>query len=31
GVVPFIGLQLLGILIIWLVPGVSTWLPELLF
>ena len=31
GVVPFIGLQLIGILIVWLVPGVSTWLPDVLF
>lgn len=31
GVVPFIGLQLIGILIVWLIPGVSTWLPGLLF
>jgi TRAP-type mannitol/chloroaromatic compound transport system permease large subunit len=31
GVVPFIGLQLIGILIIWLLPSVSTWLPSLLF
>jgi len=31
GVVPFIGLQLVGILIIWLLPSLSTWLPTLLF
>ncbi|MFT4728475.1 MAG: tripartite ATP-independent transporter DctM subunit [Granulosicoccus sp.] len=31
GVVPFIGLQLIGILIIWFLPSVSTWLPGLLF
>lgn len=31
GVVPFIGLQLIGILIVWLIPGVSTWLPGILF
>ncbi len=31
GVVPFIGLQVIGILIVWLLPGVSTWLPGLLF
>jgi len=31
GVVPFIGLQVVGILIVWLVPGISTWLPDWLF
>lgn len=31
GVVPFIGLQIIGIIIVWMIPGVSTWLPELLF
>ncbi|MFK7854891.1 MAG: TRAP transporter large permease subunit [Granulosicoccus sp.] len=31
GVMPFIGLQLIGIAIVWMVPGVSTWLPGLLF
>lgn len=31
GVVPFIGLQLVGILIVWLLPGASTWLPSVLF
>ena len=31
GVVPFIGLQVVGMLIVWLVPAVSTWLPKALF
>jgi len=31
GVVPFIGLQVLGMLLVWLVPAVSTWLPAFLF
>ena len=31
GVMPFIGLQIIGILIVWLIPSVSTWLPRLLF
>ncbi len=31
GVVPFIGLQIIGIVIVWLLPDVSTWLPGLLF
>ena len=31
GVLPFIGLQLVGILFIWLFPGVATWLPAAVF
>lgn len=31
GVVPFIGLQLLAILVIWLAPSIATFLPSLLF
>jgi len=31
GVAPFIGLQVVAIIIIWLVPGISTWLPDSLF
>ncbi|MFK7857644.1 MAG: TRAP transporter large permease subunit [Granulosicoccus sp.] len=31
GVVPFIFLQFVGISIVWLVPGLSTWLPDWLF
>jgi tripartite ATP-independent transporter DctM subunit len=31
GVIPFIGLQVVGIVLIWLVPGMATWLPERLF
>lgn len=31
GVMPFIALQTLGMLVIYLVPQVSTWLPQLLF
>ncbi|HEV7370966.1 TRAP transporter large permease subunit [Arenibaculum sp.] len=31
GVVPFIGLQVVGIVLIWLIPGMATWLPERLF
>ncbi|MFK7997658.1 MAG: TRAP transporter large permease subunit [Granulosicoccus sp.] len=31
GVIPFIGLQLIGIAIVWMVPAVSTWLPGLLY
>lgn len=31
GVAPFIGLQLIAILVVWMVPAVSTWLPEVLF
>jgi len=31
GVAPFIGLQVVAIVIIWLMPGISTWLPDSLF
>jgi tripartite ATP-independent transporter DctM subunit len=31
GVVPFIGLQILAIVVIWLFPGIATTLPALLF
>lgn len=31
GVAPFIGLQLIGILLVWLIPGLATKLPAMLF
>ncbi|MBS3958657.1 MAG: TRAP transporter large permease subunit [Xanthomonadaceae bacterium] len=31
GVLPFIGLQLLMLAILWFVPGLATWLPGLLY
>ncbi|MCB1420247.1 MAG: TRAP transporter large permease subunit [Notoacmeibacter sp.] len=31
GVIPFIGLQILGMLLVWLLPAVATWLPGKLF
>ena len=31
GVVPFVGLQLVGIALLWLAPGMATSLPEKLF
>ncbi|WP_169569335.1 TRAP transporter large permease [Sneathiella limimaris] len=31
GVVPFIGLQILGVLAIWLFSDIATWLPGLLY
>ena len=31
GVVPFIGLQALGVLLVWLIPGLATWLPAAIF
>ncbi|MCY4305726.1 MAG: TRAP transporter large permease subunit [Aestuariivita sp.] len=31
GVVPFIVLQILGMLLIWQIPSLSTWLPSLIF
>lgn len=31
GVLPFIGLQIIGMLLVWLIPGIATWLPRQLF
>lgn len=31
GVAPFIGLQVIGILIVWLIPQIATWLPAAIF
>ncbi|MGR3762143.1 TRAP transporter large permease [Roseobacteraceae bacterium NS-SX3] len=31
GVVPFIGLQALGVLLVWLIPPLATWLPSAIF
>ncbi|WP_372990421.1 TRAP transporter large permease subunit, partial [Sulfitobacter sp.] len=31
GVVPFIGLQAVGILLVWAMPFLATWLPDVLF
>ncbi len=31
GVAPFIGLQAIGILLVWAVPSLATWLPRALF
>lgn len=31
GVVPFIGLQAIGVLMIWLFPTLATWLPSVIF
>jgi tripartite ATP-independent transporter DctM subunit len=31
GVLPFVGLQILGIALLWLVPAMATYLPERLF
>ncbi len=31
GVIPFICLQAIGVLLIWFVPQIATWLPEAMF
>lgn len=31
GVVPFVGLQLLALLVLWFVPELATWLPQQLY
>ncbi len=31
GVIPFIGLQAVGVLLVWLYPAIATWLPNTVF
>jgi len=31
GVIPFIALQMIGVSLIWLLPGIATWLPGVMF
>ncbi|MGH7264755.1 MAG: TRAP transporter large permease subunit, partial [Candidatus Rokuibacteriota bacterium] len=31
GIVPFVVLQVVGLLIVWLIPATATWLPRLVF
>jgi TRAP-type mannitol/chloroaromatic compound transport system permease large subunit len=31
GIVPFIGLQAMGVLLVWALPFLATWLPAMLF
>ncbi|QYX56238.1 TRAP transporter large permease subunit [Roseovarius sp. SCSIO 43702] len=31
GVIPFIGLQGIGVLLIWFIPSLATWLPAMIF
>jgi TRAP-type mannitol/chloroaromatic compound transport system permease large subunit len=31
GVIPFIALQLLAVALIWFIPSLATWLPNLLY
>lgn len=31
GVVPFIGIQAVGVILIWMLPALATWLPSVLF
>lgn len=31
GVVPFIGIQVLAIMVVGFFPGIATWLPNLMF
>ncbi|MDA0983803.1 MAG: hypothetical protein O3A06_12415 [Proteobacteria bacterium] len=30
GVMPFVGLQLIGLILVWMFPRLVTWLPEVL-
>src|SRR5690606_7957288 len=31
GAIPFVGLQILALLVLWFFPGIATWLPRLLY
>jgi TRAP-type mannitol/chloroaromatic compound transport system permease large subunit len=31
GVIPFIGIQAVGVILIWMLPMLATWLPSVLF
>jgi TRAP-type mannitol/chloroaromatic compound transport system permease large subunit len=31
GAIPFVGLQIAGIALLWLIPDLATWLPDVLF
>jgi TRAP-type mannitol/chloroaromatic compound transport system permease large subunit len=31
GAMPFVGLQILALLVLWFFPGIATWLPRLLY
>jgi TRAP-type mannitol/chloroaromatic compound transport system permease large subunit len=31
GTVPFVGIQLLALVVLWFVPGLATWLPRVLY
>jgi TRAP-type mannitol/chloroaromatic compound transport system permease large subunit len=31
GVIPFIGLQIVGIALVWMLPQLATWLPGVIF
>ena len=31
GVVPFVGIQLLALVLLWFYPGLATWLPKVIF
>ena len=31
GVIPFIGLQIIGISLVWMLPQLATWLPGVIF
>jgi tripartite ATP-independent transporter DctM subunit len=31
GALPFVGLQILALLVLWFFPGIATWLPRLLY
>ena len=31
GVIPFIGMQAVGVILIWMLPMLATWLPSVLF
>lgn len=31
GAIPFVGIQVLMLIVLWVFPGMATWLPDLLY
>ncbi|MFN8723006.1 MAG: C4-dicarboxylate ABC transporter, partial [Rhodospirillales bacterium] len=31
GIIPFVGLQIVGIALVWAIPEMATWIPDQLF
>ncbi len=31
GIIPFVGIQLLALVVLWFLPGLATWLPQVIY